>query len=186
MTAGLWGMKAPKLLTLTLNKHYGASENMERIWAMKNALFHKLRYLGYQIRAWFAVVEFPNHIHIVIDCDYIPHDSLSKHWRTLTGDSYIVDVRKINLPREGGSRVVGYVTKYLTKGADCPDLDRFDLKSFHIIGSWGLNLDAAPPFFCDCGASHSLVLLREDDIDAYMSWWESHSSRPPDAPPDAP
>jgi len=173
-------MKSPKLITVTLRKGVTPKKNLERLWPMRNALFHKLRDKGYKIFSHFSVVEFPNHIHMVVDCDYIPQNLLSKYWKTITGDSYIVDVRKINLPRSGPRATVRYITKYLTKGADVDTLSIEDLKGFHVISSWRLGEPSTKvPMTCLCGSTGHFKLLFGNSVDAYLSWWEKYPSGPP-------
>jgi len=138
---------------------------------MMNALLHRLRYRGYHIGSWFAVVEFPNHLHVVMDSDYIPRDNIVRQWSDITDGSFVVDIRPINTSRAGVRPTVKYVTKYLTKAcgiAPSPEpvqvhldgertvaqrrnwtLD--ELKGFHIVKSWGNEAIARQPMTCDCG-----------------------------------
>lgn len=51
------------------------------------------------------------HLHVISEGRFIDQKELSKQWRKVTGDSYIVDVRAARTQREVGR----YITKYLTK-----------------------------------------------------------------------
>lgn len=51
------------------------------------------------------------HLHAIIHGRYIRHAPLSAAWRDVTGDSFIVDIRKIRHV----DRVAAYVAKYATK-----------------------------------------------------------------------
>ncbi len=51
------------------------------------------------------------HLHLILAADSITHLSLSKAWHQVTGDSFIVDVQRVEGPK-GAAR---YVTKYATK-----------------------------------------------------------------------
>lgn len=51
------------------------------------------------------------HLHIIADGRYVPQHELSNLWRSITKDSYIVDVRRVN-QLEVAAR---YVTKYASK-----------------------------------------------------------------------
>lgn len=51
------------------------------------------------------------HYHIILDSKYFPQNELAQLWLKCTGDSYIVDIRKIQSAREA----THYATKYVTK-----------------------------------------------------------------------
>jgi hypothetical protein len=51
------------------------------------------------------------HLHIVCDSKYLPQADLSDAWRSISHDSFIVDIRKIRDDRVAA----GYVTKYASK-----------------------------------------------------------------------
>lgn len=51
------------------------------------------------------------HIHMIVSGKYFPQDQLSKAWLTATGDSFVVDIRKVNDDEKAAS----YVTKYISK-----------------------------------------------------------------------
>lgn len=53
------------------------------------------------------------HLHIIVTGSYIPQKDLSSEWHSVTGDSYIVDVR----PVDEGHTPAAYITKYVTKPA---------------------------------------------------------------------
>ena len=54
------------------------------------------------------------HMHIIAETKYMPQPALAAAWFNITGDSYIVDVRRVGA-RTGA---VSYITKYVTKAAD--------------------------------------------------------------------
>ena len=193
----------PKFLTLTLNKRRGLLGNVERIWAMKKALFRRLRDLGYNIDSCVAVVELPNHIHLIIDSDYIQQSTIKQLWRTLTGDSFGVDIRAVNIQRDGMRAASAYISKYVSKSV-CdepkeyqPALDDgnthhpvsvpFDLellKSFHMISTYNIGRGPRYPVLCPhCGSQKKPSLIRgsEDDRQHYLDWWCA-SADPPGSP----
>ncbi len=51
------------------------------------------------------------HLHIIADADFIPQTDLCNAWRSITKDSYIVDIRKV---RDTAGQAA-YVTKYASK-----------------------------------------------------------------------
>lgn len=132
--------ESPRFMTLTLKKDEGNHcENVSKLWSFRNQCFRRLRDRGYKIRGWVATLELPNHLHIIMDSDYIPQGELSDIWLDITGDSFIVDVRaKDHFGRalkDNLSLCAAYVTKYVTKLTRIPYLTAVLLKGFHLIGS---------------------------------------------------
>lgn len=138
----------PKFLTLTLSKARGKEENLTRLWSMRKALFRKLRDGGHDIRGWVGVIEPPNHIHMVVDSDYLPHYEISSVWHTLTGDSYIVDIRKLKNSGYSYRKAIAYISKYITKISNWDGINLDFLKGFHIINSNGLVKTEKPIMAC--------------------------------------
>lgn len=54
------------------------------------------------------------HLHILTEGKYIAKEALSKAWHKATGDSFIIDVRKVS----SADRAIAYVTKYASKPHD--------------------------------------------------------------------
>jgi len=161
--AGIREMRAPKLVTLTLRKPCSV-ERFVDIWSMRRSFFDSLRYRGHPIRSWCGTAEPPNHLHLVVDCDYIPKGEMKEIWHGVTGDSFILDIRPLQRERDGLAGASAYVTKYLTKASETPrspergdghprsDAEQF--KGFHLIGSWALPLHGSwvpLPHLCSCG-----------------------------------
>lgn len=53
------------------------------------------------------------HLHAIIDGDYMPQAVLSDLWHTITGDSFIVDIRAVRSRKNA----VAYIAAYVTKGS---------------------------------------------------------------------
>jgi Replication protein len=51
------------------------------------------------------------HLHIIADAKYIPQAELSAAWRSITNDSYIVHIERV----QNEEKIAGYVVKYATK-----------------------------------------------------------------------
>jgi len=150
-------MHDPKFLTLTLKKQQGRmTERLLELWGMKKKLFKYLSRLGYKIPSWVGVIEPPNHVHLIIDSRYIPYDIIRDLWRSVTKDSYIIDIRQVS--KNDPKAIAGYITKYLSKAANWTGINLDLLAGFHLIGSW--HLPPAPPRspMCPCGVSclHSI------------------------------
>jgi hypothetical protein len=98
--------------------------------------------------AWFLEVKFNlttrswhPHLHILATGLYYPQADLSRAWLAATGDSRIVDIRKVRR----ASEVASYVTKYVSKPLDAPAYHDHDalveailaLKGQRLCGSLG-------------------------------------------------
>lgn len=57
--------------------------------------------------------EWHPHIHALITGSYVDQGVLSRAWKKITGDSYIVDIRRVD-----ADQAIDYVTKYVTKPVD--------------------------------------------------------------------
>lgn len=118
------------------------------------------------------------HLHIVTEGQYVEQKALSRAWHEVTGDSSIVDIRRVN---EAGD-VSRYVCKYVTKPADATIFavtDRLDEFICAIggrrlcltFGSWrGFKLDADPENAAKWITLGTVETLRgramEGDVDA--------------------
>lgn len=56
--------------------------------------------------------EWHPHLHVITEGNWIKQQTLANQWRTITGDSHVVDVRCL----ADGKEAAHYVTKYVTKG----------------------------------------------------------------------
>lgn len=173
-------MKRPKLMTLTHRKYGGKPVSPEKHAEARNKLFHRLRRKGRRIDSWMAVIEEPNHQHILIDCDYIPQHTLSEEWHTVTGDSFIVDIRLVDTTKEGLAAAARYIAKYLGKGCHMDSKRAADWKGKRFFQSWGL--PAASKWkrpLCSCGYVGPMKVLYGDAVHAYFAWWELGGDGPP-------
>lgn len=92
------------------------------------------------------------HLHCLITGSYWKQTEIAEEWHAVTGDSFIVDVRRIS----GAEDAARYVCKYVTKPADQSvyrDTDKLDEMIVSLagrrmcltFGSWrGQKLDAVP------------------------------------------
>jgi len=146
-------MKKPKFVTLTLwydktDVQFVAKDR--DIWQMRKQLFRVLREEHHKpIGSWVATVEYPNHIHLVIDSEYIDQDLISREWQTITGDSFRVDIRAVNT--SDIRQMASYLTKYITKANQWDEVNLDDLVGFHIKGSWNIPAGVPPPHICHYG-----------------------------------
>jgi len=97
-------LKDPKFLTLTL-KHTDAPlshqvSHLYKYFALlrKRKDLEKLFHGGiwfFQIKFNSEYEQFHPHLHILLDGEYVPQSLISSIWLDVTGDSSIVDIRKI-------------------------------------------------------------------------------------------
>lgn len=59
------------------------------------------------------------HLHLIVDGDFIHQSNLSEMWHQVTGDSYIVDIRKVYSAKNAAQ----YIAKYVSKSLETADLD---------------------------------------------------------------
>lgn len=161
-------MTAPKFITLTLKKD--ANLDVFRIWTVRNLLFRTLRRRGFRIGGWCGVLEWPNHIHLVVDCDYIPQAELSDAWLVASNDSFIVDIRAI---RDGRGRraAINYLSKYLGKSQGWEGVNLSLFKGFHLQNNHGLQVEKPVCHCpCECGVG-PLVLIPPMEWDHNQSFF---------------
>lgn|GEM_PF-3500425 len=164
---GVSAMSSPKFITLTLKRSdvvgsdgLKGMHNLDDLWKLRNRLFQIIRKRKnprtskpYRIGSWVACIEPPNHIHMIVDCDYIPQHEMVEIWHSITGDSMIVDIRAVR----SKSQCSGYVTKYITKTKDWPFLSQTMRSHLRICQSHGIPKDVREkPSFCHCGRLHCL------------------------------
>lgn len=114
------GFKEPKLLTLTLKNSSDLERDKERIRSCFTK-FRRRKSIASRLRGGLYAIEshpdkegqWHTHIHAVVDFPYLPQDFLSRLWHDITGDSFIVDIRRAYSPERG----LNYILKYLVGSA---------------------------------------------------------------------
>lgn len=76
------------------------------------------------------------HLHCLVEGSYLDQRGLSEAWHAVTGDSSIVDVRRIS----SDDAAAHYVTKYVTKPADSSVLANHDALDEFVIAMKGRRL----------------------------------------------
>jgi len=166
---GILKMDRPKLVTLTLKKDVRLRERYKDLFGMFQMCRRYLKRRGYKIRRFVAVKEEPNHIHAVMDCDYIPQHELSEIWRMVTGDSFIVDIRKVEKHRHKGA--VNYLCKYLLKAVGNVKKYERIVQSWNIKegGRWGVAMCG----YCMADGVESRVMILVDScltVQEILEW----------------
>lgn len=131
--------------------------------------------LGANSLAWHV------HAHVLVEGKFLEQKELSAEWHAVTGDSFIVDCRRI----AEDAKIAAYVAKYATKPAHSAVLsspDKLDeaivaLRGRRLVvpfGSW-MGLDAEDPeptaTFRSIGRVDTLAAdARRGDPDA-LRWW---------------
>lgn len=91
------------------------------------------------------------HLHMIIDGKYFPQKDLSEAWLKATGDSMIVDIRKIHDDKGAAS----YVTKYIAKPGNFSRWSEAEIVNFAIATKGDRLLGTF-------GKLHSMVKLDEE------------------------
>jgi len=122
-----------KMLTLTIRTEGDGwdkvtlKERIKRIWINARKLFKEF-YLTLSQSGLVGVTEVGStgnvHIHAIVWGPYVSQSILSQRWLDLTGDSKIVDVRKVKGSIKGA---LAYVGKYLSKVPGFSDAAHFGL-----------------------------------------------------------
>lgn len=60
------------------------------------------------------------HLHAIVDGKFMDHETLRRLWLSITGDSFVLDIRLIRDPKQ----VANYITKYATKPLPAKIVDR--------------------------------------------------------------
>jgi len=109
--------RATKFLTLTIR--HDPERSQQEALDLMNASFRLLwkrlkREHGRRARGYVKIVETTRqgapHLHVAVDCPYVPQALLSAAWADLTGSS-VVDIRVIKTQ----AGIARYLSKYLTK-----------------------------------------------------------------------
>lgn len=119
-------MNAPRFITLTLK---AGTEPLNKQVDRLLKCFRQLR----RVKAWgdcvvggVATIEctwsassqsWHPHIHAIVDGSYFPQPQLKRAWMKATGDSYIVDVRKVNDATQAARYVASYMCKHGSVGS---------------------------------------------------------------------
>lgn len=171
-------MRKPKLLTLTLKQSTDQLEVQARRLTKCFARLRRRQAFMSACRSGFWVLEYtfrPDsrtwhvHIHAVIDAHYIAHEAISSMWLSITGDSFVVDIRKAN-PNHAG-----YLAKYVAKnGMFLPPREQLleylrSVKSVRMFGSWG-GLRITEDSVLDLGDCRKIGLLSEIIQNARDGW----------------
>jgi len=136
----------PLLLTLTLKQSGEGLDVQARRIKKCFQLLRDRKFFRDACRSGFYVLEYtfnPQavtwhvHLHCVLDSHFILQKVVSQAWRKITGDSFIVDIRRC-LPEHAG-----YLAKYVAKnGTFLPPKEKLmdylsAVKSVRMFGSWG-------------------------------------------------
>lgn len=130
----LESIKHPRFMTLTL-KNVPAGKLAEQQKHLRNS-WQRLRrcqwWKGLVVGGVWTIEAVYNdkartwhmHLHAVIDGNYMPQKELQDKWYAITGDSYIVDIRKADI-----ETVSRELCKYVTKGWEIPEEQLQELRN---------------------------------------------------------
>lgn len=83
------------------------------------------------------------HLHVLIEGKFLPHEQIKQSWLAITGDSFVVDIRKTPNSKVAASYVAKYASKAVSSNV-WQDPNRFDeaiiaiagQRTFQTFGSW--------------------------------------------------
>jgi len=180
-----------RLITLTLVNVADLAAGVAKIRKCFTRLRHRKIGRG-MFGGIYGIEAVPNgdglwhvHLHALVEGLYILHKRLSKAWFSVTGDSYIVLIQKV----EGGAKsAVMYVGKYVAKGVDMDNTNwtpallvefvsaLMDVRLIQAFGTFLGKKVERPPFACPkCGGGiFRLVDLQTGDVvfDAFALEWD--------------
>lgn len=106
--------KNPKLLTLTLKKSGISLEyDFEKLQSCLTKLKRSKAWTDH-VSEYFGSKEIVTnnvHAHIIIDGSFWDQAEISKQWAEITGDSFIVDIRRLKNPKKAIKEVFKYIVK---------------------------------------------------------------------------
>jgi hypothetical protein len=106
-------MRSPKFLTLTLKSSGNLEADLKRL-RKSVSKFKRSKDWKLKVRADFETIEVAEnqvHMHMVIDSLFWEQKEISEQWHRITGDSFIVDIRKVKNPKQAIKEVFKYVVK---------------------------------------------------------------------------
>lgn len=130
------GQRPLRFATLTLrhNPNLTLQEQIKRLYVSFSTLRRRSWWKD-KVRGGVAILEvkigkdqlWHPHLHLLLESAFLPQKGLSHEWYAVTGDSYIVDVRKIDADQKEITYVCSYVGKPLDSSIYAIDsmLDNF-------------------------------------------------------------
>lgn len=111
-------VRRPRMMTLTLANEPRLGPAVRRIWRFMKRLKQRAIWRK-NVRGALIAIEIKHgetgwhpHVHVLYEGNFIDQAKLSKAWHSITGNSFIVDIRAAD------PSAIRYVTKYLTKPID--------------------------------------------------------------------
>jgi len=145
----LLSVRNPKFLTLTmrhtntpLSSQINALYKHFRNFRLQKLISKKIRggVWFFQLKRGKKSGEWHPHLHCVIDADYIDKVKLSLDWQNTTGNSFIVDIRRVKDP----GKVADYVSRYCSRPAKLTEFSEDDRTEVFTVchgrrlaGTWG-------------------------------------------------
>ena len=121
--------KPIRLITLTKKKSGDVEHDfIETRKAFRKWLKHVNKYKKNWLRSGFYAFELGSggnvHVHVIqAEGSFVPQKKLSELWKKITGDSFVVDVRRVR-----GKRGANYVAKYASKGMGEKTFEKLNLE----------------------------------------------------------
>jgi hypothetical protein len=119
-----------------------------KIWNAEKGIYH-VEIIKKGEKLWFI------HLHALIDSKWMDQKAISKAWLNITGNSYVVDIRRIKGERRRSLReVLKYQTKMWELSQDDEIFIENVFKGRRFVGSFGVQKPEKEKFIsmkCKCG-----------------------------------
>lgn len=127
------GCRGLRHLTLTLKwqPELGVAGQLSRLFESFRELRRRAVWRTAKVAAGVRACEFKRsptgdgwhvHLHVLVNSAWLDHDELAAAWHTITGDSFVVDIR-----RKSERNAVSEITKYVVKPGEIDDVAGADL-----------------------------------------------------------
>jgi len=110
-----------------------------KVWDVKRGIF-SIEIVKKRDWGWFV------HLHALVDSKWIDQAALSDVWRNITGDSYVVDIRRVGNPKLGLREVLKYQTKIWELNEEDKEFVEKTFRHKRFINSFGIKKPENPNF----------------------------------------
>lgn len=198
VTTWLETHRRPKILTLTLrHSNESLDSQITRLYACFRE-FRRVKFLRNNIHGgiWFFQVKWIEetsswhpHLHCLLDSEYLPHAYLKQHWKRVTGDSDIVDIRVIYKPQTAAEYVARYASRPCLL-SDLPEPKRLEcvdaLHGRRLCGKWGSASEISWAYSPENPYTEYTPVARFSNMHKHVTapgfaqaLWQAYSSRTP-------
>jgi hypothetical protein len=164
--------KNAKILTLTLKRRgSNLKEDLDRLGDCLQR-FKKTKDWKENVSAYFGskeVVDGNVHAHIIINSRFWDQKDISKLWKEITGEDFIVDIRKLKNPEKAIKEVFKYIVKDTNKKT-LKEVSDFRKDNSHfrwVFSSKGLAVEVEEK--CEAFSEAEILSVLEGEVESSSS-----------------